>query len=101
MAGPLATIRACALPSVELVQNLEEHAQHVRGAFAANTERARRADMLVFSGWCADAGLDPLPATPDTVVAFVDAIAGASASRAAQPRPLGRDARPRRLSHCA
>ena len=79
MTGTLATIPTGALPSAELVQQLEEHARHARGAFAANTERARRADMLVFSGWCADAGLDPLPAGPETVVAFVDAMAATRA----------------------
>lgn len=77
MAASLATIPTDALPSPEFVQNLEEHARHARGAYAANTERALRADIVAFSAWCTGAGLAHLPAAPDTVVAFVDAMADA------------------------
>ena len=55
--------------------NLRRHADQARGAFAANTERALRADVAVFSGWCASAGLRDLPAGPATVAAFIDAMA--------------------------
>ncbi len=59
--------------------NLERHADYARGAYASNTERALRADVAIFSGWCAAAGLSPLPATADTLVQFVDTMAASKA----------------------
>jgi len=56
--------------------NLAQHAVHARGAYAANTERALRADVAAFTGWCAAAGRTALPALPATLVAYVDALAG-------------------------
>ena len=46
-----------------------------RGAFSTNTERAVRADLAVYGAWCAKRGLAALPAAPETVAAFVDAMA--------------------------
>lgn len=54
--------------------NLERHADYARGAHATNTERALRADVAIFSGWCTDVALSPLPASVDTLVRFVDAM---------------------------
>ncbi len=54
---------------------LEDHARAAAGAFAPNTVRALAADSRVFSAWCAGQGRDALPATPETVAAFVDAMA--------------------------
>lgn len=65
---------APAAPPAELVERLEEHARDARGAMARGTERALRADSAVFSGWCAAAGRAHLPASPETVAAFVDAM---------------------------
>ena len=45
------------------------------GAFSDNTERAVRSDLAIFAGWCRERGLRALPATPETVAAFVDAMA--------------------------
>ena len=45
------------------------------GAFAANTERARSADWTVFAAWCDAEQQNSLPATPATLVAFIDAQA--------------------------
>jgi len=59
--------------------NLAQHAAQAAGAYAPNTERALRADVAIFSAWCADQGLEPLPASPDTVVAFVDTMAATKA----------------------
>lgn len=53
---------------------LTQHAHAARGAYAPNTERALRADVAVFTGWCVAAGLASLPASPATVAAFVDAM---------------------------
>ncbi len=53
---------------------LAHHAHAARGAYAANTERAFRADTAIFTGWCAAAGFASLPAESVTVAAFVDAM---------------------------
>ena len=46
-----------------------------RGAFSANTERALRSDLAIYGGWCAAQGLSALPASPETVAGFIDAMA--------------------------
>jgi len=56
------------------IANLRRHADYARGAYATNTERALRADVAVFTAWCSEAGLQPLPAAPDTLVLFIDAM---------------------------
>ena len=56
----------------------EELGQFVRGgggAFSDNTERALRSDLAIFAAWCAGRGMRALPAGPETVAAFVDAMA--------------------------
>ena len=63
-----------ALPDNAVAAALVRHAHAARGAYAANTERALRADTAVFTGWCAAAGLASLPAEPGAVAAFVDAM---------------------------
>ena len=45
------------------------------GAFSPNTERAIRADLAVYAAWCRSRGLAALPAPPETVADFVDAMA--------------------------
>ena len=40
-----------------------------------NTERAVRSDLRIFARWCAERGETALPATAETVAAFVDAMA--------------------------
>lgn len=46
------------------------------------TRRAYRSDWRIFTAWCAARGLEPLPATPETVARFLsaEAMAGAKAS---------------------
>ncbi len=64
-------------PAQDLVAaNLAQHAVHARGAYASNTERALRSDVAAFTGWCSAAGVVALPAMPDTLVRYVDAMAG-------------------------
>lgn len=58
-----------------LIERLEQHARAARGAFADNTMRALAADSRIFSVWCGQAGRAMLPATPETVAAFIDAQA--------------------------
>ena len=45
------------------------------GAFSDNTERALRSDLAIYERWCAERGLRALPASPETIAAFVDAMA--------------------------
>ncbi len=50
--------------------------RHMRaGALSPNTERALRADLAVFAGWCEGQGLCVLPARAETIAAFIDAMA--------------------------
>ena len=46
-----------------------------RGAFSGNTERALRSDLAIYTKWCSECGERALPANPETVAAFVDAMA--------------------------
>lgn len=69
-------------PGLEvLAERLEQHARAARGAFADNTVRALAADSRIFAGWCREVGRTMLPATPETVAAFLDAQ-GETKSRA-------------------
>ncbi|SFM05657.1 site-specific integrase [Methylorubrum salsuginis] len=56
-----------------IIERLEQHARAARGAFADNTVRALAADSRIFAAWCGQAGRAMLPATPETVAAFIDA----------------------------
>lgn len=63
-------------PGIEaLAERLGAHARAARGAFADNTVRALAADSRIFAAWCRVAGRSMLPATPETVAAFIDAQA--------------------------
>jgi site-specific recombinase XerD len=68
MTLPVAT--AAALPAI--VQAAADRARdYIRESRAANTRRAYAADWQAFAGWCADAGLEPLPAAPETVALYL------------------------------
>ena len=54
-------------------------AQAMEGAFSANTRRALKADLRIYTAWCAEQGHQALPATPATIAAFVDAMAATRA----------------------
>jgi integrase len=59
---------------------LDELGDRVRGFVAASkapaTLRAYRTDWTAFTGWCDRHGLDPLPATPETIAAYLTDLAG-------------------------
>jgi hypothetical protein len=88
----------------EIIANLRKHFADARGAFAGNTQRALRADVAFFTGWCIQEGRQALPASPEAVAAFIDAMAASKAPatvrryvssvatlhRAAKVRPLAR-----------
>lgn len=58
-----------------LAGRLEAYGRMAAGAYATNTEKARRADTKVFADWCIAAGRRSLPASPETVAAFLEAQA--------------------------
>ena len=51
-----------------------------RGALSDHTVRALRADLRLFVSWCAEEGRSPLPARPDTVAGYVDAMSDTRAA---------------------
>ena len=46
-----------------------------RGALADNTERAMRSDLRLYTAWCGAREVPALPASAETLAAFVDAMA--------------------------
>ena len=58
-----------------LAEQLGQFVRAASGAFSSNTERALRSDLAIYAEWCAERGERALPATPETVAAFVDAKA--------------------------
>ena len=52
-------------------QKLNDLLSHIEGAYAPNTLRAYRADMLEFITYCDTNDLPGLPATPETVAKFL------------------------------
>ncbi len=58
-----------------LEEQLGQFVRAARGAFSDSTERALRSDLAIYAEWCAERGERPLPATPETIAAFVDAKA--------------------------
>ena len=56
-------------------QQLGRFVRAARGAFSGSTGRALRSDLAIYAGLCAERGERPLPATPATIAAFVDAKA--------------------------
>ena len=54
---------------------LDACAATARGALSANTERAVRSDLAIYAAWCAERELPALPASAQTIAAFVDAMA--------------------------
>jgi integrase len=80
MSQPTGALQKAFTPvTTDLAFNLDQHARAARGAYASNTERALRADIATFTGWCSEAGLASLPAEPGTIAAFVDAMGSVKA----------------------
>jgi len=57
----------------------EACARASRGSLSANTARAMRSDLAIYAAWCEARGVAALPASAETVAAFVDAMAMAKA----------------------
>ena len=58
-----------------LAEQLGHLVPAARDAFSGNTERAVKSDLAIYAGWCAERGERALPAKPETVAGFVDAMA--------------------------
>ena len=56
-------------------QPFDDCAKAARGALSANTERAMRSDLAIYAGWCEACGETAVPASAETIAAFVDAMA--------------------------
>jgi site-specific recombinase XerD len=56
--------------------SLEQVREYIRASKAENTLRGYRADWRAFCAWCESQGLSPLPASPETVAAYIAECAG-------------------------
>jgi len=72
----LETIALLPAPAASFAEAEAAAAAYRRAARANNTRRAYRAAVARFCDWCADHGQTALPATPETVAAFLAAEAG-------------------------
>jgi site-specific recombinase XerD len=68
----LAHPTAGALALEQLAAQAEDYAAHAK---APNTVKAYRADWLHFSAWCAEAGVDALPASPVALALYLADLA--------------------------
>lgn len=57
-----------------IAERLAEHAEQARGAYASATERAVASDTATWASWCAEHGVESVPASASTVAAYVDAL---------------------------
>ena len=60
-------------PAVSLLEQVREY---IRASKAANTLRGYQSDWRDFTAWCESHGLCPLPASPETVAAYIAECAG-------------------------
>jgi hypothetical protein len=70
------------LTEAEIWANHAQYAEAARGAFVANTERALRSDIALFTDWCRQEARQAMPASPEAVATFVDAMAAHKAPAA-------------------
>lgn len=83
--GRLPAVSKRPLP-VSVDADLAAAATYARAEKAEATRRAYRADFRIFASWCAERGLDPLAASPDSAAAFLAWDAG----QGAKPSTIGR-----------
>ncbi len=79
---PLASVAEALYLSPAVAERLAATANRVAGARAANTLRALRSDLALWTRWCRSTRRLPLPARPGDVADFVDAHARAPDLRA-------------------
>jgi site-specific recombinase XerD len=78
-----------------LATDLTRAAQLARKEKAAATRRAYRSDFRIFEAWCRGRGVSALPATPETVAAFLTSDVEAGS----RPSTLGRRVAAIRYGH--
>lgn len=64
------------VPSPTLSPSLDQVREYIRASKAENTLRGYQSDWRAFCAWCEPRGLCPMPATPETVAAFIADCAG-------------------------
>ena len=77
----LVTVEQPALP-VEFTESLELAADFAKASKSPATQAAYASDFRIFEAWCLKRGLNPLPAFPESLCAFLadEASAGRRAS---------------------
>ena len=90
MPDELTTVDRGAQPADAPADALTRYAVTARGAFARNTERAIRADTAIFTAWCGAHALVALPATPQTVADFIDAMRDEDQAKPRKPATIRR-----------
>ena len=71
---PVPALRST-LPAVSIERELESAARYAASALAPATRRAYDHDWGVFAEWCVARGLSPMPASPETLAAYLAAEA--------------------------
>lgn len=95
MSDALAVIEAPTLPAVAIQAEMDAAKAFAMNEKAASSRRAYRSDFAIFAAWCRARGLEPLPASTDTVAAFLAAQANAGAKAST----IGRRAAAIRYAH--
>lgn len=70
----------------DVIAEIQAAADYIRKSQAESTERAYGSDWRIFTRWCLDHGIDPLPAPPDAVAVF---LAREAKRRSPRPRAAG------------
>lgn len=94
MSTALATIEAPGLPAVTAAE-MDTARAFALAEKADATRRAYRSDFGAFAAWCRARGLESLPASPDTVAAFL----AAQATGSAKASTIGRKGAAIRYAH--
>lgn len=91
----LVPLADAAVPAVELVADLDRAVDLARQEKAPATRRAYGSDFRIFEAWCAGRGITALPATPETVAAFL----ASEVERGIKPSTIGRRVAAIRYAH--
>lgn len=89
------TGRNVADPSALALRDMEAARHFIRAEKASATRRAYAADWRTFTTWCGERGAETLPATPETVAAFL----AFSATSGAKPSTISRRLAAIRYAH--
>ena len=90
----LVPVAVAALPAI-LAPDLERAADLAREEKAAATRRAYGSDFAIFRAWCASRGVSALPATAESVAAFL----ACEVDRGIKPSTIGRRVAAIRYAH--